>query len=99
MKRKKTLVKDINKMFPPYSKNYPVAFIVDDEVKVTSESFAKETVSTDNGSEDFEVKVVDYYGEWRGGYPWVSPKLEEYLKVNGFWYEWDHPGAIVIHKV
>lgn len=38
---------------------------------------------------------VDYYGEFRGGYPYIDPKLEAWAKdQNGFW-EWDNPGSIV----
>ena len=39
---------------------------------------------------------VDYYGEYRGGYPWVLPKLVEALEKAGFSYEWENPGAISI---
>lgn len=99
MKRKTTIVKDINKMFPAYNKDYPVAFIVDDEVKVTSESFAKEIIEIEEGKpEEFEVQVVDYYGEYKGGYPWLNPRLETYIRENDLWFEWENAGAIVIYR-
>jgi hypothetical protein len=98
MKRNATIIKDINKMFPPVHKDYPVCFEIDGYVKVTSESYAKETVQLEDGSEDFEVTVIDYYGEFRGGYPWANPKLESYLEKNGLRYEWDNPGAIALFK-
>ena len=42
--------------------------------------------------------IIDYYGEYRGGYPWVDPELEKMLVDAGWGYEWEHPGAIVIFK-
>jgi len=37
---------------------------------------------------------ADYYGEFRGGYPWIDPKLEELAKeFKGYW-EWENPGCI-----
>jgi hypothetical protein len=38
---------------------------------------------------------ADFYGEYRGGFPWVHPKLEEFAKVNGGYWEWENPGCIV----
>lgn len=36
----------------------------------------------------------DYYGEYRGGYPWIHPDLEALAKqFNGHW-EWDNPASI-----
>lgn len=41
---------------------------------------------------------ADYYGEHRGGYPWINPKLEEFAKQNdGFW-EWVNPGCIAFYS-
>lgn len=37
---------------------------------------------------------VDYYGEFRGGYPYINPALEQWAKDNGGMWEWMHPGAI-----
>jgi len=39
---------------------------------------------------------VDYYGEYRGGYPWIDPKLEEIAEKHGFYWEWENPGAICL---
>ncbi len=40
--------------------------------------------------------LADYYGEFRGGYPWIHPRLETWAKRLGFHWEWQHPGAIVL---
>lgn len=38
---------------------------------------------------------ADYYGEYRGGYPWIAPELDAWAaRKHGYW-EWDNPGAIV----
>lgn len=39
---------------------------------------------------------VDYYGEFRGGYPWIDPRLEEIAKANKCYWEWDNPGSICL---
>lgn len=48
-------------------------------------------VSAEDGKD-----LADYYGEFRGGYPWISPALETWAKKLGFYWEWQHPGAIVL---
>lgn len=99
MKRNATIVKDINRMFPPFHKDYPVCFEVDGYVNVTSESFANRPFKVFGKMMDCEIKVVDYYGEESGGgYPWVDPKLQNYLDKNNLYYEWDNPGAIALFK-
>lgn len=40
--------------------------------------------------------AADYYGEFRGGYPWINPTLENFAKENGCYWEWDNPGCIVL---
>jgi hypothetical protein len=38
--------------------------------------------------------VMDYYGEYRDGMPYIHPELVEWaVKHDGYW-EWVHPGAI-----
>lgn len=40
---------------------------------------------------------ADYYGEYRGGYPWIHPKLVEYAEKNNMHWEWDNPGSIALY--
>lgn len=47
-------------------------------------------------SAETEVDVADYYGEYRGGYPWVNPKLEKFAEKHDCHWEWDNPGSIVL---
>lgn len=38
---------------------------------------------------------ADYYGEYRGGCPWIAPELDAWAaRKHGYW-EWANPGAIV----
>ncbi len=37
---------------------------------------------------------ADYYGEFRGGYPWIAPELEQWAKTNGGYFEWQNAGTI-----
>lgn len=39
---------------------------------------------------------IDYYGEFRGGYPYIHKDLETWAETNGFYWEWEHPGAIAL---
>jgi hypothetical protein len=36
----------------------------------------------------------DFYGEYRGGYPWINPKLEQLARSNDAYWEWINPGHI-----
>lgn len=39
----------------------------------------------------------DYYGEFRGGYPWINPKLKTFAKSKKAYWSWDNPGAITLY--
>lgn len=39
---------------------------------------------------------ADYYGEFRGGYPWINPALESWAEKRGYNWQWENPGAIVL---
>lgn len=42
---------------------------------------------------------IDYYGEFRGGYPWISPEAEEVLSKYGLFFEWENPGCVFAYEV
>lgn len=42
--------------------------------------------------------AADYYGEFRGGYPWINPKLEQVAAATGCYWEWLNPGAIALYR-
>ena len=39
-------------------------------------------------SGEYGVDTCDYYGEYRGGYPWINPILEEEAQKMGYYWEW-----------
>lgn len=49
------------------------------------------------GGQIDELPAADYYGEFRGGYPWISPKLEAAVKGIGYHIEWYDPGTILAY--
>lgn len=40
---------------------------------------------------------ADYYGEFRGGYPWIAETLETFATARGLIWEWQNPGAIGLY--
>ena len=87
--RNETIVKRINKMFGAENEKYPVAFqrAGEKDVIVTSESPAADG-----------MQVVDYYGEYRGNYPWIDPRLEKWLDENSLYAEWENAACVVIYE-
>jgi hypothetical protein len=94
MKRTSTIVKDINKIFPASFEAYPVCFKRDDRIIISTETTYKARL--DGCDEDFDLAVADYYGEYRGGYPWIDPKLEKYCEDNDLFVEWENVGGLSI---
>lgn len=41
----------------------------------------------------------DYYGEYRGGYPYIAPEIEKILHDNALFFEWTNAGVISIYDV
>ena len=66
-----------------------------DFIKVPHDSIISEDgaliVSGESGS-----FAIDYYGEFRGGYPYISDELEQWAEKQGFNWEWQNPGAIIL---
>ena len=40
--------------------------------------------------------AADYYGEFRGGYPWINPKIEKWAKKHDLYIEWQNPGCLSV---
>jgi len=62
----------------------PAAFVDEDGVLC---------VSGEDGS-----GFVDYYGKFRGGYPYIAPELEAWASDNGMYWEWQNPGSIALYE-
>lgn len=50
-------------------------------------------ISAENGDD-----AADYYGEFRGGYAWVNPKIDTLCEMYDMYYEWDNPGSISLYR-
>jgi len=37
---------------------------------------------------------ADYYGEFRGGYPYIDPRIEEAAEKLGLYWEWENAGCL-----
>jgi len=91
MTRQEKLVKKVNKIFPASDPKYPVCFIRDNYVIVSSERCA---ITIELGVH-FDLPIIDYYGEFRDGTPWIEPYLE-YIATDfsGYW-EWESPECVI----
>lgn len=38
--------------------------------------------------------IVDYYGEFRGGDPYIEEPLEKWAEDNNGYWEWENPGCV-----
>ncbi len=45
-----------------------------------------------------DEQSLDYYGEFRGGYPWINPELVKVAEDNGCYWEWANPGSICLSE-
>ena len=61
----------------------PHAFISEDTLGPTL------LISGEHGDD-----LIDYYGDFRGGVPYIHPVVEQWATDNGGYWEWVHPGAI-----
>lgn len=45
---------------------------------------------------------ADFYGEFRGGYPWIHPSLEKWANDMGqemgrkFYWDWENAGCLIL---
>lgn len=65
--------------------NYSVDFFINEEGNICC---------TNNRGHD----TFDYYGEYRGGYPWVNPILEKIANEKNLYWEWQDPSCIILYK-
>ena len=40
--------------------------------------------------------LVDFYGEFHGGYPYIHPTLKAWAEKRGCYWEWQTVGCIVL---
>lgn len=66
-----------------------------DEIEVIPYVFERRgvvMVSTEDGG-----LFADYYGEFRGGFPWISIELQQIAQELGMFWEWENPGCIGLY--
>lgn len=39
----------------------------------------------------------DYYGEYRGGDPWIHEAIEEWCQRHGYEADWRDPGSLILY--
>ncbi|HEY6021003.1 MAG TPA: hypothetical protein VIY48_14195 [Candidatus Paceibacterota bacterium] len=47
-------------------------------------------------SAEYGDDAADYWGEFRGGYPWINPALEMLAREENAYWDWVNPGQIVL---
>ena len=45
-----------------------------------------------------DTDAIDYYGEFRGGTPYISEELEAWAEKQGGYWEWENPESICFTK-
>lgn len=50
-------------------------------------------------SGDHDDNMIDYYGDYRGGYSWINPILEKVAKDCNCYWEWDNPSSISLWRI
>ena len=88
MIRNTTIVKEMNKIFKTTNSKYKVSFIGEscsgnEVAMVTSETPTSEGIS-----------AIDYYGEYRGNYPWVDSRIDAFCEKHNLYYEWENCAII-----
>jgi len=43
--------------------------------------------------------LLDYYGDFTGGHPYIHPDLEAWAASEGHFFEWENPGIVTMHEV
>ena len=68
-----------------------------DEVEVLHDSFIDDDgilcISAENGT-----YAIDYYGEFRDGYPYIAESLQKFAQDNNGHFEWKNPGCIAFYQ-
>jgi hypothetical protein len=89
----------VNRTFRPESAKHPVAFkTADGRYVVTSECSAIYPKDEQDEVVSISLPVVDYYGEYRGGYAWIHPKIIRKAQEMRLHIEWENAACINIYE-
>lgn len=87
---------DAQKLIPTLPKGHRLSDDLETIVyDVTPTAYVNERGMLEISAEDGK-DLADYYGEFRGGYPYIHTVLVAWAKKLGMYWEWQHPGAIVL---
>lgn len=50
-----------------------------------------------SAEESESYKWVDYWGEYRGGYPFVHEDVEDILRENHLYAEWENAACLIVY--
>jgi hypothetical protein len=85
----------VNKKFVPSNPKYPVGIIrTDGQCLISGECYAIDPQFPDIAG----CPVVDYYGEFRGGYSWIHEVIEAEAAKRGLTLEWENPGCVGVYE-
>ena len=97
----KAFISWVNETFKPEYPQHPVAFIRTDGAALISGETTAYLPETKGDAllEKSGFQVVDYYGEYRGGDPWIHPAIETEAKRRGLFLEWENAGCVSVSKL
>lgn len=68
------------------------------EVNAKLEVFRKDGLLSVSAETEHAQNFIDYYGEFRGGLPFISDELKEIAAEHGAHWQWINPGEIGLIK-
>lgn len=61
-------------------------------------SFIRDGILILSAEHEYSQQVIaDYWGEFRGGLPWISDTLEQWAEEQDLHWEWRDPGSIGLY--
>ena len=91
-----TIIKKINDLFPVQGEDKPIAFESNGQIVVSAETDCFLDRIEDM---DIYLPVADYYGEFRGCYPWIDKRLVKLLSDNHFIISWYDGGTLQVSRL
>jgi hypothetical protein len=89
----------INEKFPPENPKYQVGLIVNHPGEETQYIISGESSAFYPDNKEMSLPVIDYYGEYRGGYPWIHPEIEKMAKEWKLRLEWNNPACVGVYDL
>lgn len=109
-RKQKAFVDWINKNFEPVKEPYRAGVVLKDKdgygtrYMISGEVHVYHPKLNDIDKEYVETfgrfsdSCIDYYGDFRGGCPWIHPLIETEAKNRGLFLEWIDPASVGIYE-